>query len=57
MMMKYLNSKEKTLWIVGIVALSAMIALSGCGQTVQGVGKDIKQLGQKVETWGKEDSQ
>ena len=57
MMMKYLNNKEKTLWIVGIVALSAMIALSGCGQTVQGVGKDIKQLGQKVETWGKEDSQ
>ena len=53
-----MNKSEKALWFVGIVAIAAMIALSGCGQTLQGVGKDIKNVGQTVEDWGKfEDSQ
>ena len=54
-MMIGMNKKEKALWFVGIVAIAAMIALTGCGQTIQGVGKDIKEVGQKVETWGKEE--
>ena len=29
--------------------------LSGCGQTVQGVGKDIMELGQTVVDFGKEE--
>ena len=56
-MMIGMNKKEKALWLCGMVAIAAMIALTGCGQTIQGVGKDIKEVGQKVETWGKEDSQ
>ena len=48
---------EKFQWFAAIFIMAAMIALTGCGQTIQGVGKDIKEVGQKVETWGKEDSQ
>jgi predicted small secreted protein len=48
---------EKAQWFVGIAIIAAMVALSGCGQTLQGVGKDIKEVGTTVEKWGKEDSQ
>ena len=48
---------EKFQWFAAIFIMAAMIALTGCGQTIQGVGKDIKEVGTTVEKWGKEDSQ
>ena len=34
-----MNKSEKTLWFVGMVAIAAMIALTGCGNTIlYGVG-------------------
>ena len=32
-----------------------VVFLNGCGQTVQGVGKDIMELGQSVVDMGKEE--
>ncbi len=40
-----MNKSEKTLWFVGMVAIAAMIALTGCGNTISGVGKDIQKIG------------
>ena len=36
-----------------VFGLTFMITfLSGCGQTIQGVGKDIQELGQTVTSFG-----
>tara|TARA_B100000029_G_C17307911_1_gene863239 strand:+ start:664 stop:840 length:177 start_codon:yes stop_codon:yes gene_type:complete len=36
-----------------VFGMSFLIAcLGGCGQTIQGVGKDIQEVGQTVTNWG-----
>ena len=49
-----MNKREKTIWFIGIFALAATIALSGCGNPITGVGKDISHVGDKVTTWQNE---
>ena len=42
--------------LIGIVGISLMIVLSGCGNTISGVGQDIQYVGTKVTTWQNEKS-
>ena len=46
-----MNKRENSLLFLGIAGLSAMIALSGCGNTISGIGKDITDVGAKVTDW------
>ncbi len=34
-----------------VVASFMIVFLSGCGNTISGVGKDITQMGDKVAAW------
>ena len=42
---------EKFQWFVGIAIIAAMIALTGCGNTISGIGKDVSDVGEKVTKW------
>ena len=46
-----MNKRENSLLFLGIAGLAAMIALSGCGNTISGIGKDITTVGTKVSEW------
>ena len=46
-----MNKRENSLLFLGIAGLAAMIALSGCGNTISGIGKDITDVGAKVTDW------
>ena len=46
-----MNKRENSLLFIGIAGLAAMIALSGCGNTISGIGKDITSVGSKVTDW------
>ena len=46
-----MNKRENSLLFLGIAGLSAMIVLSGCGNTISGIGKDITTVGTKVSEW------
>ena len=46
-----MTKSEKTIWFVGMVAIAAMIALTGCGNTISGIGKDVSDVGAKVTKW------
>ena len=37
-----------------VVASFMIVFLSGCGNTISGVGKDITQVGDKVTAWQNE---
>ena len=52
-----MNKRENSLLFLGIAGLSAMIVLSGCGNTISGIGKDITTVGTKVSEWQKEKSE
>ena len=43
-----MNKRENSLLFIGIAGLAAMIALSGCGNTISGIGKDITDVGAKL---------
>jgi predicted small secreted protein len=34
-----------------ILAVSACLALAGCGETVSGVGKDVNRMGRGINTF------
>ena len=46
-----MKKSEKFQWFVGIAIIAAMIALSGCGNTISGIGKDGSDVGAKVTKW------
>ena len=46
-----MNKRENSLLFLGIAGLAAMIVLSGCGNTISGIGKDITTVGTKVSEW------
>ena len=46
-----MKKSEKFQWFVGIAIIAAMIALSGCGNTISGIGKDVSDVGAKVPKW------
>ena len=46
-----MNKRENSLLFLGIAGLAAMIVLSGCGNTISGVGKDITSAGAKMTEW------
>ena len=46
-----MNKRENSLLFLGIAGLAAMIVLSGCGNTITGVGKDISDVGTKMTDW------
>ena len=46
-----MNKRENSLLFIGIAGLAAMIVLSGCGNTISGIGKDITTVGTKVSEW------
>ena len=46
-----MKKSEKFQWFVGIAVIAAMIALSGCGNTISGIGKDVSDVGAKVTKW------
>ena len=37
--------------IVAILIFTACMALSGCGETISGVGKDVNRMGKGVSTF------
>ena len=54
--MKWLNLETEIRMYITIFGMAFLIGfLGGCGQTVQGVGKDIMEMGQTVVDFGKED--
>ena len=49
--------KRSEVYIYGVamvVASFMIVFLSGCGNTISGVGKDITQVGDKVTAWQNE---
>ena len=46
-----MNKRENSLLFLGIAGLAAVIVLSGCGNTISGIGKDITTVGTKVSEW------
>ena len=46
-----MNKHENSLLFLGIAGLAAMIVLSGCGNTISGIGKDVSDVGAKVTKW------
>ncbi len=49
--------KRSEVYIYGVamvVASFMIVFLSGCGNTISGVGKDITQVGDKVTAWHNE---
>ena len=46
-----MNKRENSLLFLGIAGLAAMIVLSGCRNTISGIGKDITTVGTKVSEW------
>ena len=42
------------LYIVGALTIAACIALGGCGNTVVGIGTDIKKMGENLMKDGPE---
>ena len=46
-----MNKRENSLLFLGIAGLAAIIVLSGCGNTISGVGKDITSAGAKMTEW------
>ena len=46
-----MNKRENSLLFLGIAGLAAMIVLSGCGNTISGIGKDITSVDAKVTVW------
>ena len=38
----------------GIIGISLMVTLGGCGNTISGVGQDIQDVGTKVTAWQNE---
>ena len=46
-----MNKRENSLLFLGIAGLAAMIVLSGCGNTISGIGKDITSVGAKGTDW------
>ena len=46
-----MNKRENSLLFLGIAGLAAMIVLSGCGNTISAIGKDITSVGAKVTDW------
>ena len=46
-----MNKRENSLLFLGIAGLAAMIVLSGCGNTISGIGKDITTVVTKVSEW------
>ena len=50
-----MKKSEVYLYGVAMVAASFMIVfLGGCGNTISGVGQDIKDVGTKVSAWQNE---
>jgi len=50
-----MKKSEVYLYGVAMVAASFMIVfLAGCGNTISGVGQDIKDVGTKVSAWQNE---
>jgi predicted small secreted protein len=37
--------------LMGIIGISLMVTLGGCGNTISGLGQDIKDVGTKVSDW------
>ena len=44
-------SIEPMLFFFGVVLVLFVLALAGCGNTISGVGQDIKDVGSKVTVW------
>ena len=42
---------EPMLFFFGVVLVLFVLALAGCGNTISGVGQDIKDVGSKVTVW------
>ena len=52
-----MKKSEVYLYGVAMVAASFMIVfLAGCGNTISGVGQDIKDVGGKITVWQNEKS-
>jgi len=44
-------SIEPMLFFFGVVLVLFVLALAGCGNTISGIGQDIKDVGSKVTVW------